>query len=56
VITIGILVAKRAGHHIVAQSVQGPHHTGVFTIPDDAIVRCEEIHFGLDSGFTKRNR
>lgn len=43
VVTVGILVAKRAGHHIVAQSAQGSHHAGVFTIPDAAIVRVLQI-------------
>ena len=37
VVTVGMLIAKRRGYHIVAQSVEGPHYAGVFSIPDAAI-------------------
>ena len=43
VVTVGVLLARRRGHHIVAQSVQGDQATGVFTIPDAAIVRVEAL-------------
>ena len=43
VVTVGMLLAHRHGHHIVAQSAQGPHHSGVFTIPDAAIVRLRRL-------------
>ena len=43
VVTVGVLIAHARGHHILAQSVQGEQATGVFTIPDEAIVRLQRL-------------
>ena len=43
VVTVGLLVAKRRRHHILAQSLQDGQATGVFTIPDAAIRSVERL-------------
>ena len=44
VVTVGLLIARRRGHHVVAHSVQPDGQcTGVFSIPNSAIKRVRVL-------------